>query len=97
MILEKGIWFGAAAIGFGVLFNVPSRTIFLIWVLAALGGITKLFLLKMGISVILASFGGATLIGILSIPFAHNKHTPRWCYPFLRLSLWFRASLHTVQ
>jgi uncharacterized membrane protein YjjB (DUF3815 family) len=76
MILEKGIWFGTAAIGFGILFNVPSRTIFLIWVLAAIGGITKLILVKMGASVILASFAGATLIGILSIPFAHNRHTP---------------------
>jgi uncharacterized membrane protein YjjB (DUF3815 family) len=75
-IFEKGIWFGAAAIGFGILFNVPPRTIFLIWVLAAIGGITKLLLLKLGIGVILASFAGATLIGILSIPFAHNRHTP---------------------
>lgn len=32
---EKGFWFGIAAIGFAVLFNVPSRTLFPIWVLGA--------------------------------------------------------------
>lgn len=76
LVLEKGIWFGLAALGFGVLFNVPQRTILNIWILGALGGLVKLFLVNAGIGVVLASFSGASLIGILSIPFAHNRHTP---------------------
>ncbi len=75
-ILETGIWFGFAALGFAILFNVPKRTLFIIWILAAIGGLTKLTMMHLGISVILSSFAGSSLIGILSIPAAHNKHSP---------------------
>lgn len=75
-LLEKGIWLGFAALGFAILFNVPPRTLLIIWLLGALGGLTKFFMMHWGISVILGSFGGASLIGILSIPAAHNKHAP---------------------
>ena len=37
MILEKGIWFGFAALGFAILFNVPQRTLLIIWSIGALG------------------------------------------------------------
>jgi uncharacterized membrane protein YjjB (DUF3815 family) len=74
--LENGIWFGLAAIGFAILFNVPQRTLVMIFVLAALGGLTKLFLVHLGASIVLSSLGGASLIGILSIPASHNKHAP---------------------
>jgi len=73
---EKGIWFGFAALGFAILFNVPPRTLLIIWLLAAVGGLTKLLMLHFDIGVVLASFGGASVIGILSIPAAHNKHAP---------------------
>jgi len=76
IILEKSFWFGFAAIGFAILFNVPPRTIFIVWLLAALGGITKLLLIQFGAGVILASFVGASVIGIVSIQAAHNKHAP---------------------
>jgi uncharacterized membrane protein YjjB (DUF3815 family) len=75
-ILEKAIWFGFGGVGFAILFNVPVRTLFAIWLLAALGGIAKLSLLFLGANVILASLGGASIIGILSIPAAHGKHAP---------------------
>lgn len=75
-ILEKGIWFGLGGVGFAILFNVPNRTLLAIWILAALGGITKLALIHFGLNVILASFAGATLIGFLSIQAAHSKHAP---------------------
>jgi uncharacterized membrane protein YjjB (DUF3815 family) len=75
-LLEKGIWFGFAAIGFGILFNVPRRTIVTIWFLAAFGGWLKLFLVEFGNNVVLASLGGATLIGILSVFAAKNKQAP---------------------
>jgi uncharacterized membrane protein YjjB (DUF3815 family) len=73
---EKGIWFGFAAIGFAILFNVPSRTIVTIWFLSAFGGWLKLFLTEFGHNVVLASLGGATLIGILSVFAAKNKQAP---------------------
>ena len=75
-ILEKGIWFGFAALGFAVLFNVPQRTLFVIWLMGAAGGLTKLFLMYFGIEIVIATFIGATLIGILSVSAAHNKHAP---------------------
>jgi uncharacterized membrane protein YjjB (DUF3815 family) len=76
IVLENGIWFGFAALGFAILFNVPQRSLFMIFVLAALGGLVKLLLFHMGANIVLSSFGGASLIGILSIPASHNKHAP---------------------
>lgn len=76
MLSEKCIWFGLAAVGFGVLFNVPSRTLFPVFIMGALGGFTKVVLLHLGINIVAGSLAGATLIGFLSIPFAHIKHAP---------------------
>lgn len=76
LLLEKGLWAGVAALGFGILFNVPVRTLFAIWVLGALGGLTKYFLMEIDLNIILASLAGASLVGILSIPLAHKIHSP---------------------
>jgi uncharacterized membrane protein YjjB (DUF3815 family) len=76
VFFEKGIWLGFAAMGFGILFNVPQRTLFTIWILAALGGLIKFLMVHSGFSVVLASLAGSTLIGILSVYAAHNKHAP---------------------
>ena len=76
ILLEKGFWAGVAALGFGVLFNVPVRTIFAIWVLGLIGGLTKFLLLGNEFNIILASFAGASVVGILSIPLAHKIHSP---------------------
>ena len=76
-ILEKFFWCGFAALGFAVLFNVPPRTLFLIAVLGATGGMTKFILLSFfGLSIVISSLCGAIVIGILSIPFAYYKHAP---------------------
>ncbi len=76
MLLEKGIWFGFAALGFAVLFNVPQRTLLIIWLLGAVGGLTKLLLMQTNVPIVVATFAGASLIGILSVSAAHNKHAP---------------------
>ncbi|MEJ6979213.1 threonine/serine exporter family protein [Pedobacter sp. P351] len=76
ILLEKGLWFGLAAVGFAILFNVPSRTLIPVFILGALGGLTKVTLLQFELNVIISSLAGATLIGSLSIPFAHNRHAP---------------------
>ncbi len=75
-ILEKGIWFGFAALGFGVLFNVPQRTLLIIWLMGAAGGLTKLLLMALGTDIVISTFMGATLVGVLSVSAAHNKHAP---------------------
>ncbi|MCX6239654.1 MAG: threonine/serine exporter family protein [Bacteroidia bacterium] len=76
MILEKGIWFGFAALGFAVLFNVPQRALMIIWLIGAAGGLTKLIMMQCNIGIVIATFAGASLVGILSVSAAHNKHAP---------------------
>jgi uncharacterized membrane protein YjjB (DUF3815 family) len=75
-LFEKGIWAGVAALGFAVLFNVPARTLFAIWWIAALGGLIKFLLIHIGLNIILSSFAGASVIGVVSIPLAHKIHSP---------------------
>lgn len=75
-LLEKGLWFGLAAVGFAILFNVPARTLFPIFIMGALGGITRLSLLGFEFNIIISTLAGATLIGFLSILFAHKEHAP---------------------
>lgn len=74
--LEKGIWLGFAAIGFAILFNVPLRTLKVIFIIGALGGLVKFLLLKFGINIIIASFGGSVMVGVISNYAAHYKHAP---------------------
>jgi len=73
---EKGIWLGFAALGFAVLFNVPQRTLLIIWILGALGGLVKILMVHSGFSVVMGSLAGATIIGISSVYAAHSKHAP---------------------
>lgn len=75
-LFEKGFWAGLAAVGFAILFNVPLRTLFPVWILGALGGLAKYYCLSIELNIILASLGGATLIGVLSVPLAHKVHSP---------------------
>lgn len=75
-LAEKCIWFGLAALGFSVLFNVPQRTMLSIYLMAAAGGFTKVLLIALGANVIVGTLAGATLIGLISIYAAHNKHSP---------------------
>lgn len=76
MLIQKGICYGIAALGFAILFNVPKRTLLTISLLAMAGGVTKLLLFEWGYGLVLSSLGGATVIGILSIQTAHILHAP---------------------
>ena len=80
VLLESWIWLGFAAAGFAVLFNVPLRTIWVIFLLGALGGSLKLLALKLGVGVILSSFAGAMLVGFLSIYAGHLRHAPPFIF-----------------
>ncbi len=73
---EKLIWFGFAAMGFAILFNVPARALPAVFIMGAIGGISKVILMKFGIDIILATFVGATVVGIISVYAAHLKHAP---------------------
>ncbi|WP_417888033.1 threonine/serine exporter family protein [Zunongwangia sp.] len=79
-LYEKWIWFGFAAVGFAILFNVPKRTLFTIFLMAALGGTLKMLIMSWHDSVILGTFAGAVLVGFLSIWAAHSKHSPPFVF-----------------
>ena len=76
LLTEKCIWFGLGAAGFAVLFNVPSRTLIYIALMGAMGGYLKVFMMHYDTNVIIGTLFGATLIGFLSIYFAHKTHSP---------------------
>ena len=76
LILTKSFWCGWGALGFGILFNVPPRTLFAIWIGGAIGGLLKFSMLQLTFGVVLASFGGALAVGFSSIPIAHIRHVP---------------------
>ncbi len=77
-ILIKAFWCGWAAVGFGILFNVPPRTLMAIWTGGAITGLVKFstILLSGGGNVILGSFLASLAVGVLSIPIAHLRHVP---------------------
>ncbi|WP_069660792.1 threonine/serine exporter family protein [Arcticibacter eurypsychrophilus] len=77
LLTEKCIWFGLGAAGFAVLFNVPSKTLIYIAFMGALGGFLKVTLMHFyETNVIISTLCGATLIGFLSVYFAHKTHSP---------------------
>ena len=67
---------GVAAVGFGILFNVPRRTLWAIALLGLAGGVTKFTVLLYGNGIIIASLLASIIVGFLSIPAAHRKHSP---------------------
>jgi uncharacterized membrane protein YjjB (DUF3815 family) len=75
-IVTKSFWAGIAAIGFAILFNVPRRVIFSIWMLGALGGLIKFTAMNFEIGIVFASFLGATVVGVVSIQMAHMRNSP---------------------
>lgn len=79
-ILERMLWPGLAAIGFAILFNVPQRTLWVIFGMGAMCGLTKLTALHFGIDIVTASFLGAIVVGFLSIPAAQSKHSPMYVF-----------------
>ncbi len=75
-IVTTPLWFGFAAIGFAVLFNVPQRTLVIIFCIAVAAGAAKMALLHIGLNIVITSFLAAAIVGLLSVPAAHNKHAP---------------------
>jgi len=75
-IIEKAVWAGIAALGFGLLFNIPKQVIFTVFVLGFLAGVVKFISLDFGYSVITATFFASLFVGIISIPFAYKVNKP---------------------
>ncbi|MDR2122139.1 MAG: threonine/serine exporter family protein [Flavobacteriaceae bacterium] len=76
-IWEKIFWSMWVSIGFAVIFRTPKRSM---WVVALLGGLgfscRALLLYYFDDQIVFASFIAASLVGILSVYFAHRVHTP---------------------
>lgn len=76
-ILFKAFWVGIASLGFGILFNAPSRTLLALWIGGFITGFVKFGILLIAPDAfVLASFFAALSIGVLSIPAAHWRHVP---------------------
>ena len=76
LFLEKGIWLGIAAIGFAILFNVPRRALLSIFIIGALGGLTKFLMLEYKIGIVLACALWRFFNWFLSVFAAHRRNCP---------------------
>ena len=75
-LLEKGMWLGFAGIGFAALFNVPRRTLGIIYIIAAIGGMLKFYCLPFEIGLVLSTLSGSCFIGFASVLAAHYRKAP---------------------
>lgn len=82
-LLEVAVWSGIAALGFGILFNIPKGSIFTVIALGFVAGLIKFTLLKFGVHIVLATFIGVLFVAIISMPIAHKIHHPPvvFCIP----------------
>ena len=82
-LLEVAVWSGIAALGFGILFNIPKGSIFTVITLGFVSGLIKFTLLKFGVHIVLATFIGVLFVAIISMPIAHKIHHPPvvFCIP----------------
>jgi len=82
-LLEVAAWSGIAALGFGILFNIPKGAIFTVFMLGFTAGLIKFGLIYFDIHIVLATFIAVFIIGIICIPMAHIIHQPPvvFCIP----------------
>ena len=76
ILLQKSMLGGLAAVGFAILFNVPNRSLIYIFLLGCIAICIKFGLLGFDVNIILASFAGASVVGILSLFTSKWKQTP---------------------
>ncbi|MBD1260277.1 threonine/serine exporter family protein [Maribacter polysiphoniae] len=75
-VSELSIWSGIAAVGFGILFNIPRKTILVVFFLGFAAGLVKFLLIHFNVNIVLSSLVAASFVGILSSPLAHKVHHP---------------------
>lgn len=75
-ILIKSLSAGVAALGFGILFNIPRKVILTVLFLGFLAGLIKFTFLNLSFTIISSTFFASLFVGILSIPLAKRVHKP---------------------
>ncbi|GGK15777.1 membrane protein [Yeosuana aromativorans] len=75
-LLEVSFWSGVAAVGFGLLFNIPKNSVLTVFMLGAGAGFIKFLLIHFNVHVVLSSFVAAFFVGLVCIPMAHKIHQP---------------------
>lgn len=82
-ILEVSIWSGIAALGFGVLFNIPRSAILTVFLLGFVAGFIKFSLINFNFNIVLATFIAVLFVAIICMPIAHKIHHPPvvFCIP----------------
>lgn len=82
-LLEVGFWSGVAAMGFGILFNIPRSTIITVFLLGFAAGFIKFCLINFNMHIVLATFIAVLFVAVTSMPIAHKIHHPPvvFCIP----------------
>ena len=77
-ILTRAFWCGCAALGFGVLFNTPLRSLIAIWIAGFIAGLIKFSGLstELGLSVIVSSFLGSLFASTASFSLSKWRNVP---------------------
>ena len=74
---EAAVVTGISATGFGMIFNVPRRSLPIVALLGFLGMCLRNFIaFDLGQGLILGSLAGATLISLLAVRFVHAARSP---------------------
>ncbi len=68
-VIYKGFWCSLAGFGFGVLFNAPKRSLWMILLVGFMGGLVKfgLMLPEIGGKVVLATFAASLVVGFTGV------------------------------
>jgi uncharacterized membrane protein YjjB (DUF3815 family) len=75
-LLADAFWSALAALGFAMLFNVPTRTLLGCAICGATGHALRTLLMQVGLSIELSTLAGATAVGFLGWVFARRWQTP---------------------
>ena len=77
-IMLKAFFCGWAALGFGILFNVPKKNLVHAWTGGAIVGLVKFTILHFTPpSIILATFLASLVLGFYTIVIAYNRQEPQ--------------------
>ncbi len=76
-LLLQALFGFVATVGFGILFNVPRRALFISGLIGAAGHLLRFVLRQLGVSNELATFCGAFLVGMVGYWRARQMHVPR--------------------
>ena len=79
-LLEVAIWSGVAALGFGILFNIPKGTIITVFILGFVSGLIKFALIYFNVHIVMATFIAVLFVAIVSMPIAHKIHHPPFVF-----------------